>query len=106
MFLAFAFLLKDRLSDRFSSQVNYIPSVTLKRNIRKNKGCYINKSSKISKCDRMSNCNNNTINNYITSQTASASIPIDDGDDEYDMHDPYRSGERSDQVSQGIRNIV
>ena len=91
LFLAFASLLKDRLSDRFSSQLNYIPSMALKRKIRCNEGCYIdNKGPKFTNISRrMSNCNN-TINNYSSSCSSSASIPCPEQG--YDAEDPYIEG--------------
>ena len=101
LFLEFASLLKDRLSDRFSAQVNYIPSTSVKRKIRNDneRGCYIdnNPNTKISR-NRISNCNN-TIYNYGSSYPSSTSLPCDDA--EYDEDDPYRNGS-VDRVPKGI----
>ena len=101
LFLAFASLLKDRLSDRFSAQVNYIPSIAIKRSIRKNEGsCYIDKGTKMSR-SRMSNCNN-TIYNYGSSHNASASIPCEDRyPADYNLDDPYNIGSSIKHASTG-----
>ena len=95
LFLAFASLLKDRLSDHFSAQVNYIPSIAIKRSIRKNQGsCYIDKGTKMSR-SRISNCNN-TIYNYGSS---SASLPCEY---DYNVDDSYNMGSSVKQASTGI----
>ena len=82
--------------------MNYIPSIAIKRSIKKIEGsCYIDKGTKMSR-SRMSNCNN-TIYNYGSSHNASASIPCEDRyPDDYNLDDPYNIGSSVKHASTGI----